>query len=86
MIKFPAHIREPREWRNAYPRISNWRNAARRYAAEHGEAVAYLCDDSVIYYTRGEDGRVRQSLWQNEFGALMRRLAAQAASRSAAAE
>lgn len=75
---FPAHVREPRAWSRAYPNRMTWRRAARKYAAEHGEAVAFLANDSVIYFWR-EGDKVRQKTRKRELGALIRQYEAKAA-------
>lgn len=75
---FPQHIREPRAWSRAYPNRMNWRRAARKYAAEHGESAAFLADDSVIYFWR-EGAKVRQETRKRELGALIARYEAKAA-------
>lgn len=72
-MRFREHIRSPQEWRRAFLGIRNWRNAARRYAAENGDSVAYLCDDSVIYFTRDHEGKIRQKTVRRELGALLAR-------------
>jgi hypothetical protein len=38
---------------------------ARRYAAEHGEAIVWYADDTFRVYTRAEDGKVRTKVIRN---------------------
>ena len=54
-IPFPARdVGTVAFWRSAAPAFNcrSWREAMRRYALQHGQAVAMLADDSALVVTR----------------------------------
>lgn len=59
-----AYVGTPIFWRSAAPSfgVRTWRSAMDRFAAQHGRAVAHLCDDSAEIVERTHEGRLRRSV------------------------
>ena len=60
----PSNLLTVADWltlaRNWY-RGANWENCAKRYAAQHGGAIVMRCDDTLVVFTREDNGKVRKS-------------------------
>lgn len=58
-----AHVGTPAFWRSAAASFGarSWRGAMERFAAQHGRAIAHLCDDGALIIERDADGRIRRS-------------------------
>lgn len=58
---YAAYVGTPAFWRSAAPSfgVRTWRSAMRRFAAQHGRAVAHMADDSAEIVERTPEGRLR---------------------------
>lgn len=60
----PSNLLTVAEWRrlaNATWGGIGWLSAARKYAKQTGGALVWRADDTLIVFTRLEDGRVRRA-------------------------
>ncbi len=63
----PSNLLTVAEWRRlgqAASRPLGWLTAARKYAAIFGGALVWRADDSLIVFTRRDDGRVTRRTYQ----------------------
>lgn len=62
----PTNLLTVQEWcrlsRAAYRSVS-WATAARKYAAQIGGALVMLADDSLVVFTRRDDGKVSRKTY-----------------------
>lgn len=64
---YAADTGTPAYWRSAGPsyRARTWKGAARRFAFQHGRAVAHLADDGAMVFTRLASG-IREKTYTPE--------------------
>ncbi len=63
----PVNLLTVPEWRRlaqAAYRPLGWLSAARKYAARMGGALVWRADDSLIVFTRRDDGRVTRRTYK----------------------
>ena len=62
----PNNLLTVQEWvrlSNAAYRGVSWTTAARKYAAQFGGALVWRADDSLVVFTRRDDGKVSRSTY-----------------------